>query len=88
MFYANPTPFHINNRLHYEKVLDYLGEDWRAVVRPEFRITGVKAVAESRGDDANVIVTKFIEEDDVKEMADCIKEDCWIEGDGFYEQEL
>ena len=39
-------------------------------------------------DDANVIVTKFIEEDDVKEMADCIKEDCWIEGDGFYEQEL
>ena len=34
-----------------EKVLDYLGDDWRTVVRPEFRVTGVKAVAESRGDD-------------------------------------
>ena len=44
-----------------EKVLDYLGEDWRAVVRPEFRITGVKAVAESRGDDANVIVESLFQ---------------------------
>ncbi|OUT94670.1 MAG: hypothetical protein CBB96_05340 [Gammaproteobacteria bacterium TMED36] len=39
-------------------------------------------------EDANVIVTKFITDDDVREMADCIKEDCWIEGEGFYEREL
>ena len=39
-----------------EKVLDYLGEDWRAVVWPEFRLTGIKAVASKRGDDPNTIV--------------------------------
>ena len=44
-----------------EKVLDYLGDDWRSVVRPEFRITGVKAIAEKRGDDPNVIVESLFE---------------------------
>jgi|TARA_B100000900_G_scaffold280617_1_gene240040 hypothetical protein len=44
-----------------EKVLDYLGDDWRSVVRPEFRVTGVKAVAESRGDDPNVIMESLFE---------------------------
>lgn len=44
-----------------EKVLDYLGDDWRNVVRPEFRITGVKAIAEKRGDDPNVIVESLFE---------------------------
>lgn len=39
-----------------EKILDYLGEDWRAVVRPEFRLTGIKAVATKRGEDPNTIV--------------------------------
>ena len=44
-----------------EKVLDYLGDDWRSVVRPEFRITGVKAIAEKRGDDPNVIIESLFE---------------------------
>lgn len=44
-----------------EKVLDYLGDDWRSVVRPEFRVTGVKAVAEKRGDDPNVIMESLFE---------------------------
>ncbi len=44
-----------------EKVLDYLGDDWRNVVRPEFRITGVKAIAEKRGDDPNVIIESLFE---------------------------
>ena len=44
-----------------EKVLDYLGDDWRNVVRPEFRITGVKAIAKKRGDDPNVIVESLFE---------------------------
>lgn len=39
-----------------DKVLDYLGDDWRAVVRPEFRLTGIKAVAKERGQDPNTIV--------------------------------
>ena len=44
-----------------EKVLDYLGDDWRNVVRPEFRISGVKAIAEKRGDDPNVIIESLFE---------------------------
>lgn len=44
-----------------DKVLDYLGDDWKEVVRPEFRITGVKAVAQQRGDDPNVIMESLFE---------------------------
>lgn len=44
-----------------EKVLDYLGDDWRAVVRPEFRVTGVKAVAKERGDNPDVIVESLFQ---------------------------
>jgi hypothetical protein len=44
-----------------DRVLDYLGEDWRSVVRPEFRVTGVKAVAEKRGDDPNLIMESLFE---------------------------
>lgn len=44
-----------------EKVLDYLGEDWRLVVRPEFRITGIKAVAKERGDNPDSIVESLFD---------------------------
>tara|TARA_B100001059_G_C17810011_1_gene571683 strand:- start:189 stop:785 length:597 start_codon:yes stop_codon:yes gene_type:complete len=44
-----------------DKVLDYLGDDWKKVVRPEFRITGIKAVAEERGDDPWVILESLFE---------------------------
>lgn len=38
--------------------------------------------------DAYVHVEKFIDEDDVRVMAECIMEDCWIEGPGFYEKDV
>jgi|TARA_A100001011_G_C14126061_1_gene763372 hypothetical protein len=44
-----------------EKVLDYLGDDWRMVVRPEFRVTGIKAVAKERGQDPDVIVESLFQ---------------------------
>jgi len=44
-----------------DRVLEYLGDDWKEVVRPEFRITGVKAVAKQRGDDPNVIMESLFE---------------------------
>ena len=48
-----------------EKVLDYLGEDWRAVVRPEFRITGIQAIARQRGQDPWVIMESLFEQVEV-----------------------
>ena len=38
-----------------DKVLDYLGSDFRQAVRPSFRKTGVEAVAKKRGDNPRVI---------------------------------
>jgi len=38
-----------------DKVLDYLGSDYRAAVRPSFRKGGVEAVAKKRGDNPKVI---------------------------------
>ena len=38
-----------------DKVLDYLGSDYRQAVRPSFRKTGVEAVAKKRGDNPRVI---------------------------------
>ena len=37
------------------KVMDYVGDDWKLVVNPTFRTTGIKALAEQRGQDPNVI---------------------------------
>ena len=41
--------------LDSEKVLDYLGSDYREAVRPSFRKGGVEAVAKKRGDNPRVI---------------------------------
>ena len=38
-----------------DKVLDYLGSDYRQAVRPSFRKGGVEAVAKKRGDNPRVI---------------------------------
>ena len=38
-----------------DKVLDYLGSDYRQAVRPSFRKGGVEAVAQKRGDNPKVI---------------------------------
>lgn len=41
--------------LDSDKVLDYLGSDYRQAVRPSFRKGGVEAVAKKRGDNPRVI---------------------------------
>jgi len=41
--------------LDSDKVLDYLGSDYRQAVRPSFRKGGVEAVAQKRGDNPKVI---------------------------------
>jgi len=38
-----------------QKVMDYVGDDWKLVVNPTFRTTGIKALAKERGQDPNVI---------------------------------
>tara|TARA_R110002020_G_scaffold268284_6_gene483491 strand:- start:450 stop:995 length:546 start_codon:yes stop_codon:yes gene_type:complete len=47
------------------KVLDYLGDDWQKVVRPEFRITGIQAIARQRGQDPWVIMESLFEQVEV-----------------------
>ena len=47
------------------KVLEYLGEDWKHVVRPEFRITGIQAIARQRGQDPWVIMESLFEQVEV-----------------------
>jgi len=44
-----------------EKILDFLGDDWRAAVRPEFRTTAIKAIAKERGLNPNVIMESLFE---------------------------
>ena len=46
-----------------EKILDFLGDDWRAAVRPEFRTTAIKAIAKERGLNPNVIMESLFERD-------------------------
>ena len=43
------------------KVLDYLGDDWREAVRPAFRTTAIKAIAKERGDNPFVIFDSLFE---------------------------
>jgi len=45
-----------------KKVIDYLGDDWELVVNPTFRITGIKAVAQRRGQDPWVILESLFEQ--------------------------
>ena len=45
-----------------KKVIDYLGDDWELVVNPSFRITGIKAVAQRRGQDPWVILESLFEQ--------------------------
>ena len=44
-----------------EKVLNYLGDDWKMAVRPSFRITAIKKIAEDRGDNPFVIFDSLFE---------------------------
>lgn len=45
-----------------KKVIDYLGDDWELVVNPSFRVTGIKAVAQRRGQDPYVILESLFEQ--------------------------
>lgn len=44
-----------------DKVLEYLGDDWKVAVRPEFRTTAIKKIAEERGDNPFVIFDSLFE---------------------------
>ncbi len=44
-----------------EKVLDYLGDDWRDAVRPAFRTTAIRHIAKERGDNPFVIFDSLFE---------------------------
>lgn len=50
------------------KVLDWLGDDWKAAVRPSFRVTGVKAIAEQRGSNPNVVVESLFERKELGQL--------------------
>mgnify|MGYP003134960328 CR=1 FL=1 len=45
-----------------DKVIDYLGEDWKEVINPSFRITGIQAIARKRGQDPWVILESLFEQ--------------------------
>jgi hypothetical protein len=44
------------------KVMDYVGDDWKQVVNPTFRTTGIKALAQERGQDPQVIFESLFEQ--------------------------
>jgi hypothetical protein len=44
-----------------EKVLDYLGDDWKEAVRPAFRTTAIRHIAKERGDNPFVIFDSLFE---------------------------
>ena len=44
-----------------DKVLEYLGDDWRTAVRPSFRTTAIRKIAEERGDNPYVIFDSLFE---------------------------
>ena len=42
--------------------MDYVGDDWKQVVNPTFRTTGIKALAQERGQDPQVIFESLFEQ--------------------------
>tara|TARA_B100001996_G_scaffold325699_1_gene271716 strand:- start:1714 stop:2274 length:561 start_codon:yes stop_codon:yes gene_type:complete len=44
------------------KVMEYVGDDWKLVVNPTFRTTGIKTLAEQRGQDPKVIFESLFEQ--------------------------
>ena len=44
-----------------DKVLDYLGDDWKIAVRPSFRTSAIRKIAEERGDNPYVIFESLFE---------------------------
>ena len=44
-----------------DKIIEFLGDDWKKAVRPAFRVTAIKAIAEERGLNSKVIVESLFE---------------------------
>ena len=44
-----------------DKILEFLGDDWKAAVRPAFRTTAIRAIAEQRGLNPKVIMESLFE---------------------------
>ena len=44
-----------------DKVIEFLGDDWEAAIRPQFRTTAIKAIAEERGLNPKVILESLFE---------------------------
>lgn len=51
-----------------DKILDFLGDDWRTAIRPEFRTTAIKAIAKERGLDEKVIMESLFERVETEQL--------------------
>jgi hypothetical protein len=39
-----------------DKVIEWLGDDWQSAVRPAFRTSAIRRIAEDRGQNPNVVI--------------------------------
>ena len=44
-----------------DKVIKWLGEDWSTAVRPAFRTSAIRKIAEERGENPNVVIESLFE---------------------------
>jgi hypothetical protein len=44
-----------------EKVIKWLGDDWNMAVRPAFRTSAIRKIAEDRGENPNVVIESLFE---------------------------
>tara|TARA_R100000231_G_C5310289_1_gene160224 strand:- start:364 stop:882 length:519 start_codon:yes stop_codon:yes gene_type:complete len=51
-----------------DKILEFLGDDWKAAVRPAFRTTAIKAIAEKRGLNPKVIMESLFERVETEQL--------------------
>lgn len=51
-----------------EKILEFLGDDWKAAVRPAFRTTAIRAIAEERGLNPKVIMESLFERVETEQL--------------------
>lgn len=51
-----------------DKILDFLGDDWRTAIRPEFRTTAIRAIAKKRGLNEQVIIESLFERVDTEQL--------------------
>tara|TARA_R100001460_G_scaffold97509_2_gene140107 strand:- start:569 stop:1087 length:519 start_codon:yes stop_codon:yes gene_type:complete len=51
-----------------DKILEFLGDDWKAAVRPAFRTTAIRAIAEQRGLNPKVIMESLFERVETEQL--------------------